>query len=138
MSKLLRSINNETKYTRTFNNAKTFTSSQESLVDLFSIISSSRGKDISSVFIKAFKSDKDLTCRIILWCRDIRGGAGERQTFRDLLKVLIKCDIEYAKKVISKIPELGRWDDMFFVYGINNLIDEYILNLIVYNLKNIH
>ena len=39
---------------------------------------------------KAFNEDPLTTIRIIFWARDVRGGAGERQIFRDCLLWL--CD----------------------------------------------
>jgi hypothetical protein len=44
--------------------------------------------------------------------RDIRGGAGERQTFRNILKWLEVNASEVIPMIIPKVPELGRWDDL--------------------------
>ena len=44
--------------------------------------------------------------------RNIRGGLGERYSFRLLLKELGKYYPETAKKVLYAIPEYGRWDDI--------------------------
>ena len=51
--------------------------------------------------------------RIAQWARDVRGGSGERKLFRDILVLLEKTDIESAKALLSKVPEIGRWDDIF-------------------------
>lgn len=133
MSRLFDAMRGDT-YSTTFNGAKTLRNSGNDLVDLFAAIGSSRGKDITDLFGKTFCGDemsKVIAARILLWARDVRGGAGERQTFRNLLKVLILKDEELAILVIKKIPEIGRWDDIFCVYGISNLVDVEILKLIV-------
>ena len=55
------------------------------VVDLFYKIGASRGKNITPLFEKAYQADRVLALRTLFWARDIRGGAGERQIFRDLL-----------------------------------------------------
>lgn len=100
----------------TANGAVTLPDSGNKLVDLFSMIGSSRGKDITLPFSKAFGNEeitRILTARILLWSRDIRGGAGERQTVRNLLPYLEGYDLDIAKLVANKLPEVGRWDDLF-------------------------
>jgi hypothetical protein len=54
-----------------------------------------------------------LTVRMLLWARDIREGSGERQTFRNLLAHLESHDPTLAGKLMHKVPELGRFDDLF-------------------------
>lgn len=44
--------------------------------------------------------------------RDCRGGKGEREIGRKLLRMLADKDTNLFKKVISEIPEYGRWDDL--------------------------
>ena len=55
----------------------------------------------------------DLALRIALWARDARGGAGERELFRSILKYLEKTDKTAALALLARVPELGRWDDIF-------------------------
>jgi hypothetical protein len=50
---------------------------------------------------------------MLQWARDIREGAGERATFRNLLSALESTDPTLAGKLMHKIPALGRWDDLF-------------------------
>lgn len=98
---------------RTANGMKALKSTSNSLVDLFYNIGASRGKNVIPAFTAAFVEDKDLALRIVAWARDVRGGAGERQLFRDILVHLEKNDPKSAKALMAKIPELGRWDDLF-------------------------
>ena len=97
---------------RTANGMKARQTSAKALVDLFFKIGASRGKDIIPAFTAAMAQDKDLALRIALWARDVRGGAGERQLFRDILAHLEMYDPASAARLIKKIPEIGRYDDL--------------------------
>ena len=98
---------------RTANGMKARKSSANALVDLFYNIGASRGKNSVPQFTAAYVQDKELALRIALWARDARGGAGERQIFRDILAHLEKTDPESAARLLVKVPELGRFDDLF-------------------------
>ena len=98
---------------RTTNGMKARKSTANACVDLFFKIGASRGKDITADFTAAFVEDKDLALRIAQWVRDVRGGAGERELFRQVLRYLEKHDPVSASKLIDKIPEIGRFDDLF-------------------------
>ena len=111
--------NNKEK-TRTTNGMKARVTTASSTVDLFNCIGSSRGKDISRQFTTALTDDEDKAIRILLWSRDILQGAGERQQFRTLLQLLESYNPELAARLIPKIPELGRWDDLFVFNNSDN------------------
>jgi hypothetical protein len=96
---------------RTANGGVTQTTSLNKCVDLFFQAGSSRGKDITDIVAQALAEDKDKALRIIQWMRDVRGGAGERQLFKDVLNYLAKVDIGSLLKILPKVPEIGRWDD---------------------------
>jgi hypothetical protein len=98
---------------RTANGMKARKSTANAVVDLFYNIGASRGKNIVPAFTAAFVEDKDLALRVAAWARDVRGGSGERQLFRSILVYLEKTDVEAAKALLAKVPELGRWDDLF-------------------------
>lgn len=100
---------------RTTNGMKARKSTASAAVDLFFKVGASRGKNIVPDFTAAFVENKDLALRIAAWVRDVRGGAGERQIFRDILSYLETADPESAKALLHKVPELGRWDDLFVV-----------------------
>jgi hypothetical protein len=101
-----------TQEARTENGMKAIASTANTVVDLFYKIGASRGKDITKDFVAAFVENKELALRVAQWARDVRGGAGERQIFRDILVYLEKTDTEAASLVMNKVPELGRWDDL--------------------------
>ena len=98
---------------RTANGMKARKSSANAVVDLFYNIGASRGKDIVPAFTAAYVENQDLALRVAAWARDARGGAGERETFRNILRHLEKTDTKAAAALMAKVPELGRWDDLF-------------------------
>lgn len=97
---------------RTENNMKARESTANPLVDLFFKIGASRGKDIIPDFVKAFVYDEEKALRIALWARDCRGGAGERKLFRDIILHLEKNNSNASRKLLSKVSEVGRFDDL--------------------------
>jgi Domain of unknown function (DUF2828) len=98
---------------RTANGMKARKSTANKVVDLFYNIGASRGKNIVPEFTAAYVENRELALRVALWARDVRGGAGERELFRSILKYLEKNDKLAAMAFLKKIPELGRWDDIF-------------------------
>lgn len=98
---------------RTANAMKTPKNTSDKVLDLFGKIGSSRGRDITPDFVAAFAESPELALRVLMWSRDIRGGAGERQTFRTLLNGLEKSNPRAAASIMHKIPLIGRWDDLF-------------------------
>jgi hypothetical protein len=88
-------------------------STAKAVVDLFYNIGASRGKNIVPAFTAAYVENADVALRIAQWARDVRGGAGERQLFRDILVHLEKRDPKAALSLLAKVPEVGRWDDIF-------------------------
>ena len=115
MSSFVNAIKNQTA--RTANNMKALKSTTNPCVDLFYNIGASRGQNIIPAFISAFVQNPDLATRIALWVRDARGGAGERKLFRDILTYLSEHDAIRAVRVLNRVPELGRWDDLFATKG---------------------
>lgn len=99
----------------TTNGAAAYASTLDANVDLFFKIGAMRGQDPVPAFIKAYLEDSDIALRIVQWVRDVRGGAGERELFRKVLAHLEKTNLDAARKLLPKIPELGRWDDLLTV-----------------------
>ena len=78
----------ETHHIHTENGAKASDTSGNALVDLFGVIGSLRQRDeadIIRVFSKAYDASPELAMRILFYARDIRGGLGERRTFRVIM-----------------------------------------------------
>jgi hypothetical protein len=97
---------------RTTNGMLARKSSANACVDLFYNIGASRGKNIVPAFTAAYVENSDLALRIAQWARDARGGSGERQVFRDILTHLEKTNPEDAMRLMAKVPEIGRYDDL--------------------------
>ena len=97
---------------RTTNGMKARESTANACVDLFHNIGASRGKNIIPQFTSAYVENPDLALRIVQWARDVRGGAGERELFRQVMLHLEKTNPAEAARLITKVPELGRFDDL--------------------------
>lgn len=97
----------------TLNGAETLATTGSKAVDLFAIIGAPTDLPATvRLFGEAFSENKDLAARVALWSRDIREGAGRRQVFREILQYLEKNDFDAFSRVLVKVPELGRWDDV--------------------------
>jgi hypothetical protein len=73
--------------------------------------------DVVKLFKDAWYADNTVAMKLLFWCRDARGGAGNRQVFRDCIKWLADTDSEWVKANVSLIPVYGRWDDLASLYG---------------------
>ena len=98
---------------RTNNGMKALKTSANACVDLFYAIGASRGKNIVPAFVAAYVENREVAMRIALWARDVRGGAGERQLYKDIVAYLDKHNLADALRLLNKTPEVGRWDDLF-------------------------
>lgn len=112
MTSFAQALVNTPELSLTANGADTYASSLDANVDFFYMVGSSRGKDITSQFEKAYQNNPELAIRTLLFARDVRGGAGERQTFRDLLVYLEKNHTKVLYDLMPVIPFYGRWDDL--------------------------
>ena len=112
MNSFVNAVSTVQMETRTANGMKTFDSSKSALVDLFFTIGASRGKDLSVQFVKAMKEDETLALRLLMWARDVRGGAGEREVVRKILLSLEKNYPEVLSRLLPHVAEFGRWDDL--------------------------
>ena len=110
----------QTKNSLTENGMVTNSSSLNHCVDLFFQIGAMRGADktrLINVFTKAFGENPLTAMRLLFWARDVRGGAGERQIFKDIISYLAENRTEVLGKNLHLISEFGRWDDMLVLFG---------------------
>ena len=99
---------------RTANGMRARTTTSSAALDLFGSIGASRGKNILPAFQAAFAENQDLALRIAQWARDVRGGSGERQLYRDILLYLEANEPQLLveSRLLDNLPELGRFDDL--------------------------
>lgn len=116
-------LQKNTNKTLTENMAVTNKSTLNPLLDFFSMAGAMRNdvQTASRLFEKAFATNKQTAMRILFYLRDIRGGQGERDLFRTIIKEVARQNPEVFEKVAPLIPEYGRWDDLFSI-GINETI----------------
>jgi hypothetical protein len=104
----------------TENGMATNSTSLNACVDLFFNIGAMRGQDkqrLIATFSKAFNEDPKRSMKLLFWARDVRGGAGERQVFKDILVYLAENHDLVLKPNLHLIPEYGRWDDLLSLFG---------------------
>ena len=103
--------------TRTENGMLTRRSSANACVDLFYTIGTRPSDEIIPAFAQAHAEERELALRIAQWARDVRGGAGMRDTFRTILTYLEQVDVAGARALLPNIPVIGRWDDLLVLRG---------------------
>ena len=120
MNTFINGIKEEMSHTFTENGAKARNTSGDYCLDFFSTAGSLRQSDESwkqRLFLDAFQEDPLSALRILFYVRDVRGGLGERDTFRTILKKAAEKYPEHIKKNIWAIPFYGRYDDLFELIG---------------------
>lgn len=110
----------EAKWTKTENGADAKNTTDSALLDMFATIGSMRNRpedEIIKKFELAFQEDPLGAMRCLFWCRDVRGGAGERRVFRILLPYTANKHTAELDKNLRLIPEFGRFDDFYSLVG---------------------
>ena len=126
----------QTSDSHTENGCVTNSTSLNNCVDLFFQIGAMRGQDKSrllTAFAKAFGENPLTALKLIFWARDVRGGAGERQIFRDIASYLAEKRPSVMAKNLSLVTEFGRWDDLLVFIG--TTLEKQALDLIAKGLS---
>lgn len=100
------------------NGAKMNATTGKNLLDMsFKIPSMRTGgmRMVSNLSKLAFMESPELFIRFMFYLRDIRGGIGERDSFRNSFLWLSENQPEIAAKLLPFIPEYGRWDDLVWI-----------------------
>lgn len=106
----------ESRWTRTENGAVALNTTGEECLDFFSVVGSLRDTEeirIYRLFEDAYRLDPLLATKIIFYARDIRGGLGERETFRKLIHYAAITHPECIEPNIQLIGLYGRFDDLY-------------------------
>lgn len=70
-----------------------------------------------SLFQKSWIVDELISFKLLMWLRNIRGGAGNRSGFRDCLRWVASSNPEWVSANLHLIPLYGRWDDLRSLFG---------------------
>lgn len=112
----LESTMNDDNVAYTENGALAYKTTGSSLLDFFSnggALRSRTATSITQVFDKAYAENPLLATKAMFYFRDVRGGQGERNTFRILLA---HCAVNHPEAILPNLPiiaEYGRWDDLY-------------------------
>lgn len=113
-------MRNESKFTRTENGAVALNTTSNALLDLFGTIGALReadGNRIKTLFAEAYNQDALFATKIVFYARDIRGGLGERKTFRTLIRYMADKHPEALRPNLDLIGVFGRYDDLYELIG---------------------
>ena len=115
----LQSMKMQLNVARTENGDLAYKSTGSACLDFFSLCGGMRRNisALSKLFIKAYDENPVIAIKILFYMRNIRGGLGERNSFRVLLKELGDFYPETARKILYAVPEYGRWDDVLVFMG---------------------
>lgn len=117
---MLNFLKKEANLTTTENGAATYKSTLSECLDLFATIGAFRHRteaEIVEAFQRAFAEEPDIAMKIIFYARDVRGGLGERRSFRTIINWLASYNEVSVKKNIRFIAEYGRFDDLVSLLG---------------------
>lgn len=116
----LDTLSKEASATRTLNGARTYSTSSDACLDLFAVAGGMRGKreqELVRLFDRAYIENPELAMKLLFYIRDIRGGLGEREIFRTLIRHVAKTWRDSARKNVALIAEYGRYDDLLCLMG---------------------
>jgi len=116
MNQLDSHITNASNMVKTENGANAFSTTNSAVLDFFGNGGALRERDDASiiqVFEKAYAEDPELAVKAMFYFRDVRGGQGERKTFRILLKHFATTNPALCFKIVHLVSTYGRWDDLF-------------------------
>lgn len=110
----LHTILNDTRKI-TENGAVGYATTGKALVDLNFAAASLRNEselEIVNRFIQAFYEDRILAMKWLFFLRDVRGGLGERRSFRIIIRYLAESNPEMINSLVGIMAEYGRFDDL--------------------------
>ncbi len=107
-------------FTRTENGAVALNTTGDARLDLFGTIGSLRTAEnerVNRLFSEAWKVDPLFATKIAFYARDVRGGLGERQTFRTILQFMAEYHPEGLRPNLDLVGVYGRYDDLYCLIG---------------------
>lgn len=115
LTQMLDALKQQANRTLTENGAATLVTTRSDCLDLFAAIGALRSASQQTIidrFHRAYAEDPDTAMRILFYCRDVRGGLGERRIFRILLHDLAEKHPQSVRKNLEYVAEFGRYDDL--------------------------
>lgn len=106
------------KYTE--NGAIAYSTTDNALLDLFAQIGALRSRsedEIKTKIEEAMQINPLLTLKMVFYAGNVRGGLGERRTFRIAINYLAKVYPSIIKANAHLIPHFNRWDSLFSLVG---------------------
>lgn len=108
-------LNTQNLFTQTENGDTAYKSTLNANLDFFGTAGATRydQRTLESLFYNAVNEDYKLAIMNLLYLRDVRGGLGERQSFRTCFKKICNMYPKDAEYLFPYIVEYGRFDDLF-------------------------
>ena len=100
----------------TENGAMAYDTTNNALLDLFAQIGALRPRSVEEITIKyaeAYSVDPELATKMLFYAGNVRGGLGERRTFRVCLRWLAINHPNVVRDNLTNIPHFNRWDSLF-------------------------
>ena len=140
MNTFLNGLKNQTNFCYTENHAITHRTTKSMLLDMFSMCAAYRSRseaDCILLFKNAYEENPKYALKCLFWCRDIRGGAGERRFFRVCMNWLAKNDTAAARRNMPYIAEYGRYDDFYCLVDtpLEKEMFDFLKNQLVYDMS---
>lgn len=113
---------NESTMKFTENGASAYNTTENNLLDLFGTIGALRNRnpqDVCYKFEAAFNEDPLLATKMMFYAGNIRGGLGERETFRTILRWMARTYPSIVLKNLPLIAHYNRFDSLFELIGSN-------------------
>ena len=107
-------------FTRTENGAVALNTTGNKCLDFYATVGALRNADnnrICTLFADAYNENALVATRTVFYARDIRGGLGERKTFRTILRYMAEYHPEALRPNLDLIGVYGRYDDMYSLIG---------------------
>jgi len=120
MNTVLNEMQKQANYKLTENGGVAVKSTFNAVLDMFALCGAYRSRsdeDCILMFKNAFEEDADLALKCLFYLRDCRGGQGERRFFQVCFKWLANNYPDVARKNLELIPEYGRYDDIYCLFG---------------------
>lgn len=116
---MFKELQDEMNQVHTENGAKAFHTTESAVLDYFAVGGAFRNTpdDMQDrLIIKAWAENPELTLKAMFYFRDVRGGQGQRCGFYRQLKWLATNHTDVLKPLVKRIPEYGRWDDLYQLF----------------------